>query len=443
VSFPAGVYADARVEHEVRSVVGWRDGDLVEAGRHERLGAHVRVRRGGRWLAAATTDLAALSARLADLARGGVGGATGGASPDLPLETHRGDHRRIDAASDLARVPLLEKRGALERCLRPLGRSDVTSWAATYDDRRVEKRFLSSLGADLRHDVQEAGLVFRFAVAHGTRSVRERFGCGAVALGGLDGADAALARHLERCAAFAREAQPVRPGRYPVVLSPEAAGVFAHEAVGHRSEADLLLGDAALGAGWRLGDRVAPAGLSVIDGGGVEGSGYTPWDDEGQPAGETWLVREGVLAGRLHSASTAAALGGRCTGNSRALDFRCEPLVRMTTTWIAAGDRQPEELFAGVADGYFVETVRHGSGMQTFTMAPGLAWRIENGRVTSPARIAVASGDVLATLAAIDGVSNRVEIPWRPGGGCHKLDQGPLPVGAGGPFVRVRALDLA
>jgi TldD protein len=115
----------------------------------------------------------------------------------------------------------------------------------------------------------------------------------------------------------------------------------------------------------------------------------------------------------------------------------------MTTTWIAAGDLPEQGLFSAVSDGYYIETVRQGSGMRTFTMAPTLAWRIEQGRVTAPARIALVTGDLLDTLSRIDGLSDSVEIPWRVGGGCGKLDQGPLQVAAGGPFVRVRGLDLA
>lgn len=443
VSFPEGVYADARVEHETAAVVRWRDGEPVDAGHHERLGAFVRVRRGGRWMAAGTTDLRAISDLLVDLARREPFAAAAGPATELPLAAHRGDHRRFHGTACLAAVTLAEKAALLERSLGPLRRDDVPSWSASYQDRHTEKRFLSSLGADLRHDAQEAGLRFRFTLVHGEQTVRERFSRGAAALDPLLNAAPDLERHLERCATFVRGAEPVRPGRYTVVLSPAAAGVFAHEAVGHRSEADFLIGDEALRRGWRLGDRVGPAELSILDDGSVEGSGYVPWDDEGQPARRTWLVRDGVLAGRLHSASTAAAFEEPCTGNARALDFRFEPLVRMTTTWIAAGRLPNEELFSAVEDGFYVETVRRGSGMRTFTMTPGLAWRIERGRVTAPARITLATGDVVETLSRIDGLSDAVEIPWRVGGGCGKLDQGPLQVAAGGPFVRIRGLDLA
>jgi TldD protein len=443
VSFPPGVYADARLEHESTAVVRWLDGRPIEAGRHERLGAFVRVRRQGQWMAAGTTELASIRDLLADLARREPPPGTARPAPDLPLAAHRGDHRRFRGVGWLVPVSLTEKAALLEGSLGPLRRDDVPFWSASYEDRYTERRFLSSLGADVRHDAQEAGLHFRFTLAHGDQSVRERFGRAAASLGGLRGVGPDLEGHLERCAVFVRGAEPIRPGRYTVVLSPAVAGIFAHETVGHRSEADFLLAEAALRRGWDLGDPVGPPELSILDDGGVEGSGYVPWDDEGQPARRTWLVRDGALAGRLHSASTAAAFGEACTGNARALDFRFEPMVRMTTTWIAAGGSTKEELFASVEAGFFLETVAHGSGMSTFTMAPVLAWRIEHGQVTAPARISLVTGDVLEALSRIDGLSDTVEIPWRIGGGCGKLDQGPLQVAAGGPFVRIRGLDLA
>ena len=49
--------------------------------------------------------------------------------------------------------------------------------------------------------------------------------------------------------------------------------------------------------------------LSIVDDGSRPGTGYVPFDDEGTPAQATYLVRNGILTGRLHSVATAAALG--------------------------------------------------------------------------------------------------------------------------------------
>ena len=104
---------------------------------------------------------------------------------------------------------------------------------------------------------------------------------------------------------------------------------------------------------------------------------------------------------------TAAALGERPTGNARAISFRFEPIVRMTNTMFEAGSTTKAELFASVDDGYFIETVRHGSGMSTFTIAPGLCWRIRDGELREPVRIAVMTGTVFETMGEIDGLRMR------------------------------------
>ena len=128
------------------------------------------------------------------------------------------------------------------------------------------------------------------------------------------------------------------------------------------------------------------------------------------------------------------------TGNARSIGFEYEPIPRMTTTFIEAGSSTREKLFREVDRGIFVESVLHGSGLSTFTLAPSLAWMIRGGEVAEPVRIAVMTGSVMETLGRIDGLSDEVEIVSIPGGGCGKHEQYPLPVGFGGPHVRVRGL---
>src|SRR5690348_16142477 len=90
-----------------------------------------------------------------------------------------------------------------------------------------------------------------------------------------------------------------------------------------------------------LGRRFGKPVLNVGDNGAAPGlRGTLPFDDEGTPTQDTALIREGILAGRLHSRETAAAMGERPTGNARALSFRHPPIVRMTNTYI--GHRSEE-----------------------------------------------------------------------------------------------------
>lgn len=106
------------------------------------------------------------------------------------------------------------------------------------------------------------------------------------------------------------------PGTYTCVFSPVTAGVFAHESFGHKSEADFMLASEAMQKEWAIGARVGAPLLNILDSGQLEGSGYVPYDDEGTRARTTYLIRDGILTGRLHSAATAAALGEEVTGNA-------------------------------------------------------------------------------------------------------------------------------
>ena len=80
--------------------------------------------------------------------------------------------------------------------------------------------------------------------------------------------------------------------------------------------------------------------------------------------------------------------------------------------------------------------------MSTFTIAPLIAYKIEKGKITEPAKISVVSGDVFRTLGEIEGLSNKLEICSFAIGGCGKMEQDLLPVGFGGPYVRVKELDV-
>lgn len=114
-----------------------------------------------------------------------------------------------------------------------------------------------------------------------------------------------------------------------------------------------------------------------------------------------------------------------------------EPIVRMTTTVIEGGDKTFDELVKNVKHGYFIKTIKHGSGMSTFTIAPNISYEIVDGKIAGPVKISVISGDVFRTLGLIDGLSKEAEILSFVTGGCGKMEQYPLPVGFGAPYVSV------
>ncbi len=446
VAFPPGVYSDVRLERTVDHRIVLRDGALDDVLSREENGALLRVLKDGRWYYASTTDLDSIDAQLAELAASDALAA--GEALDVPgqLEVHTEDCRVFgDAPVD--EISVSEKMELLRRYTAHLDRPDIKTWAGHWMDQRRERRFLSSKGSDIRQDYQEAGVILVFSIGAGEETLQERFKRAGHRFSDIsehvEAHELALEAHLDKCARFVADAGAVQPGEYPVILSPTVAGVFAHESFGHKSEADFMLGDPAMLEEWKIGTRIGPEMLNIVDDGGELGSGWAPFDDEGQPSEKTYLIKDGLLTGRLHAAHTAAALGEACTGNARAISFRFEPIVRMTTTWIEAGDESEEELFGGVKDGFFIESYKHGSGMSTFTIAPSLAWRIKDGKVTDPVRIAVITGSVFETMGEIDGLSDTIERSFKLGGGCGKFEQWPLSVGHGGPYVRIRRMTVA
>jgi TldD protein len=440
IDWPAGVYSDVRFEEVASTTLRVRDGVRENVTTRAEVGAFLRVLHNGMWATASTTDLSDIGAQLRALVRAVPAGD--GVDPRAQLVPHKATvtpfaDRRADA------VPLGDKLDRLETTLAALDRPSVQTWNATWVDTYRWRGFVSSAGAEVVSDGQLTGISVSFSVGEGARRFSDNWMVGADTVEGLDTNPEALAAAIAKAERFAAEAEPVEAGPATVILSPFTAGVFAHESFGHKSEADFMIGDPSMLEAWKLGSRVGSDVLSIVDDGTIPGTGYTPYDDEGQPAGKTWLVKNGVLTGRLHSASTASALGEGVTGNARAMSFRYEPIVRMTSTYIDAGTSTKAELFAGVEDGYFVESFRHGSGMSTFTIAPALAWRIRNGKIAEPVRISVISGTVFETLGLIDGVSDTVELMPTVTGGCGKLEQYPLPVAFGGPYVRIKRMMVA
>ncbi len=233
------------------------------------------------------------------------------------------------------------------------------------------------------------------------------------------------------------------PSDMSVIMSPETAGVFAHESFGHKSESDFMIGDEQMKKEWQIGKKVGSEILSIIDEGNLKGvSGYIPFDDEGIEKKKVYLIKDGILSGRLHSLRTAYDLKEEPTGNGRAISTEFEPIVRMTTTYIEKGNSTFNDLVSGIDNGVFIKSIKHGSGLSTFTIAPQKAYYIKNGKIDKPVKVNVITGTVFETLNLIDGVSDKVEIKSSLIGGCGKMEQYPLRVSFGGPYVRVKNMKV-
>ncbi len=443
IQFRDGFYADVRTEDRSRTTISYKVGVLEEMKTRVERRAFLRVYDGKMWYYASVTDLAHLQKTL--------DGLYAAATPNdgiLEDSVVRRFERNRDTVMNFADcsvrdIPSKDKQALLLSYL-PLLTEDtcVTMPQGLYLDRNSLFHFQSSLGADITYDYQTCGLSFSCSMTEGEKKFSGVWQKGAARFDELKGLEAEIRAAVAEQASFMRNSVPVTPGKYPVVLSPEAAGVFAHESFGHKSESDFMLSDESMRDEWQLGKSVGSPILSIAECGEVSGCGYVPYDDEGTRARKNYLIKNGILAGRLHNAQTAAALGESTTGNARAIDCTFEPIVRMTTTYIEGGDLDFDQLIAPIKKGYFIKTIRHGSGMSTFTIAPSLAYEIVDGKLGRPVQISVLTGSVFETLGLIDGLTRDVHLLSFVTGGCGKMEQMNLPVGFGGPYVRVSSMNV-
>jgi len=443
-TFPKGIYSDVRIEDVFETKIELTDGRLDEIKEKEYKGAFIRVFDGKRWYYSATSDIEGIQNELDELAKL--------ADPNDEIENHpvvkkfevnQGDFCEFMGDKDISSTHIDEKKNLIEAYTALLkGDKTISSLKSYYVDKRKRKSFHSSKGARLTFDFQMAGLRLSFSLKSGEKLFSESYDCASAAFGDLKNKDKEIKERFNQAVEFLNNAQDIQPGKYTVIFSPLAAGVFAHESFGHKSESDFMVGDETMRKEWTLGKKVGADLLSIIDDGNPAGSGHVTFDDEGTRANKTYLIKDGFLTGRLHSAATAAYLEEDVTGNGRAINFEYEPIVRMTTTYIDKGSKTLDELVSEVETGILVETIKHGSGMSTFTIAPSLAYAIKDGTVAHPLKISVVSGNVFKTLNEIDGVSDTIQLHSFVLGGCGKMEQFPLSVGFGGPYVRVNNLDV-
>ncbi len=329
---------------------------------------------------------------------------------------------------------LCDRYGEILRSVDPR----IATVSVRYGDSAQQVILATSDGTLLEQSWVDMEMRFAATARNGETVQTGRETCGSrKAFEDLTSLDTQVRSAAER-AVHALSLQPVKGNTYTVVIDPILSGLFVHEAFGHLSEADMAYENPDLLEVMTIGRRFGPNCLQIFDGALPEGHrGSYFYDDEGTPATTTQLIQDGVLVGRLHSRETAGKLGEQPTGNARCLDYRYPPLVRMTNTWIERGDTPVPDLFTGIEEGVYARNWLGGmTNGEMFTFTAGEAWMIRNGEVAEPVRDVTLSGNVFTTLADIEAIGD--DFFWDESGGCGKGGQNGLPVGCGGPSLRIR-----
>lgn len=241
--------------------------------------------------------------------------------------------------------------------------------------------------------------------------------------------------------AFLFDAVQPEGGEMPVVMAPGASGILMHEAIGHAFEADFNRVGTSIFAG-KMGQRVCRPEVTIVDDGTqAEDVGCLRWDDEGIPGQRTVLVDKGVLNSYMHDRISARHYGVEPTGNGRRESFRHAPQPRMRSTYMMAGESNPEDIIRSVKKGIYAQVftngqVQIGAGDFTFYMKQG--YLIEDGHLTQPIRDINVIGNGPRALADISMVGNDLLIDHS-ASMCGKGGQS-VPVSQGLPTVLVDKL---
>ncbi len=238
--------------------------------------------------------------------------------------------------------------------------------------------------------------------------------------------------------------EAIRPkgGKMSVVMGAGASGILLHEAMGHSFEADFNRKGQSIFSD-KMGKRVCPRGISIVDDGTIPGNrGACYLDDEGVRGQKTYMVEDGVLTSYLHDRISAAHYGVAPTGNGRRESFRYNPLPRMRTTYMENGAADPSEIIAAVKKGIYVDEFSNGQvqiGEGDFTFFVNSGYLIENGRLTAPVKDINVIGNGPRALGDIRLVGRDLRISdssWTCGKGQS------VPVSVGIPTVLIENLTV-
>ena len=422
------------------------DGNLTLNSQTADGGASARAYEGGYWGFASTNDTSAAGIeRVTQQARANAGAMSRFGRKDplpLPEGTYRGEHV-FRGRPEIGQDECVERMAELAAWCKQRY-PDLKSTRIIISDEHHSKWLTTSTGSEVLNSIQRAlcYVVFTAIGKDGAPVEIMHYISGKGSLADLDLSPEHRERELDelhRHVLAKCEAVPARGGKHTVVLASGLAGMLAHEAMGHPCEADLVLG----GAVTRdlVGKRVASDLVTMIDVAhtfaGEEVMIPVYADDEGMPARDAVLIKDGMLTEFMNSRETAAKLGIRPTGSARAYAPSDEPLVRMRNTVIVPGKSRLEDMIAGVDEGYFLMNTGNGQADSTteFMFGITLGYEIKGGKLGRAIRDTTISGSAIKVLQSVDAVSEDIE--WNCTGYCGKKQ--PMVVSMGGPALRAQA----
>ena len=440
-----GEFAEIFAEDRRNASAVLDDGRVEELTSGRDRGAGIRVVVGDTTGFAHTADLSeagllAAAEAAAAAARGGGGGANvvaldrRSASRGYDIETYPGDVPKARKVELLTRA---------DEAARSVGDA-ISQVSVSYGDNRRRILVANSDGLFVEDDTVRTFFAVSCVATGdtgmqtGRESVGHTIGFELFDMYDVD----QLARNAADRALTKLAARPAPSGQMPVVIGSGGGGVLFHEACGHGLEADLVGKGASVFRG-RVGQQVASKGVTVVDDGTMAREwGNIAIDDEGNPAQRNVLIEDGVLTDYMWDHLRARKEGRSSSGNGRRQSYQNLPMVRMTNTYLLAGEEDPESIIASTPKGVYVKHLGGGqvnTATGDFVFGMTEAYLIEDGKVTEPLREGNLIGNGPEVLQRIDALGN--DFAMGPPGTCGKDGQG-VPVGDGVPTLRVSSLTI-
>jgi len=358
------------------------------------------------------------------------------------VEVHQ-DQVRVQPKMDPRDISIEEKKTLIQHYIDLfLSVEGIANLETNYYEQMMDTLIINNQGTEIQQEELICGLSFRITSKRGDVSqiTRLSFG-GTESFEDMLDQDQAILKKAKQTVDLL-DAQPVSGGQYDVVLDPEVSGLFIHEAFGHLSESDNLIGNDALAKTMTIGNEFAVNTFNVIDDptmGGYPGS-YV-YDHEGTKAKKTYLIKDGLLAGRLHSVESASLLDEVPTGHARAKNFGFTPIVRMGNIYIDKGEHSLDDMIASIDEGLYLFGSAGGqTSGDTFTFAVQGAYKIEKGKLTHMVRDVALTGHLFTTLKNIEMIGDHVG--FSKAGGCGKGGQILIQSGKGSAPIKIKNMGI-
>ncbi|GAB6109717.1 TldD/PmbA family protein [Fusibacter bizertensis] len=353
------------------------------------------------------------------------------------------DYIKVNPKLDPRSIAIEDKKALVAKYIDLfMSHALIVNLETEYYEQFTDTLILNNKGTEVRQEELIVGINFRITSKRDDLTQITR-----LSLGGGDSYDLLLDRDHEILAKAKQtiellDAEPVIGGNYDVVLDSDVSGLFIHEAFGHLSEADNLIGNEILAKTMTLGETFAVDAFNVIDDPTLPGyPGSYVYDHEGTIAKKTYLIKDGKLNGRLHSIESAAFMNETPTGHARAKNYGFTPIVRMGNIYIDKDKHTIDEMIASIKDGLYLFGSAGGqTNGDTFTFAVQGAYRIKEGKITGMVRDLALTGHLFSTLKNIEMIGDKIE--FSRSGGCGKGGQILIKSGKGSAPIKIKNMGI-